>query len=131
MAHKITPFLMFEGAAEAALTFYVSLFPGATVDRIERYAPGEPGPEGSVKTAAFTLLGQEFRCIDSPAKHAFTFTPSVSVFVDCESEAELDGLFARLSEGGKVYMPVGSYGFSTRFAWVGDRFGLSWQLNVA
>ena len=69
------------------------------------------------------------RCIDSPIKHAFTFTPSFSLFVECESEAELDAAFARLSDGGSVLMPPGNYGFSTKFAWVNDRFGVSWQLN--
>jgi predicted 3-demethylubiquinone-9 3-methyltransferase (glyoxalase superfamily) len=64
-------------------------------------------------------------------KHAFTFTPSTSVFVECESQAELDSVFGRLSEGGSVLMPVGNYGFSTRFGWVQDRFGLSWQLNLS
>ena len=70
-------------------------------------------------------------CIDSPMKHAFTFTASMSLFVDCESEAELDSAFARLSEGGAVFMPPGNYGFSPKFAWLSDRFGVSWQLNVS
>ncbi len=54
----------------------------------------------------------------------------MSLFVECESEAELDEAFARISDGGKVMMPPGNYGFSTKFAWVGDRFGVSWQLNL-
>ena len=129
MAHSVTPFLMFEGTAEAAMNFYVTLFPGSQVVRIERYGPGEMGSEGSVKRADCTLAGQPVICIDSPIRHAFTFTPSMSLFVECESESELDQAFARLSDGGSVLMPPGSYGFSTKFAWVNDRFGVSWQLN--
>jgi predicted 3-demethylubiquinone-9 3-methyltransferase (glyoxalase superfamily) len=62
--------------------------------------------------------------------HGFTFTPSLSLFVDCESEADLERIFAALSEGGGVLMPLGNYGFSRRFGWVNDRFGVSWQLNL-
>ena len=71
------------------------------------------------------------KVIDSPVKHAFTFTPAISIFVECESEAELDTAFGKLSEGGAVLVPVGNYGFSARFGWLTDRFGVSWQLNVA
>lgn len=130
MVEKVTPFLMFEGKAEAALDLYVRLIPGAAVTRMEFYGPGGPGPEGQVSRAVFTLCGREFMCFDSPAHHAFSFTPSVSMFVDCEDEAEVDRLFAGLSEEGEVLMPLGSYGFSRRFGWVNDRFGVSWQLNL-
>src|SRR5262245_44480846 len=122
--------LMFDGSAEAAMNFYVGLFRNAKVSHVERYGPGEPGAEGSVKLADFTVAGQRLLCIDSPVKHAFTFTPSVSLFVECESEAELDSAFGQLSTGGGVLMPPGNYGFSTKFAWVNDRFGVSWQLNL-
>jgi predicted 3-demethylubiquinone-9 3-methyltransferase (glyoxalase superfamily) len=130
MPRKITPFLMFEGAAEEAMNFYVSLFEGSEVRSVDRYGPGGPGPEGTVKIAAFSLAGQEVLCSDSFVKHGFTFTPSTSLFVECSSEAELEGAFGRLSEGGRVLMPLGHYGFSTRFGWVNDRFGFSWQLNL-
>lgn len=130
MANSVTPFLMFEGAAEAAMNFYVTLFRDSRIERIERYGPGEPGAEGSVKRADFTVAGQRLIAIDSPIPHGFTFTPSISLFVECEGEAELDQAFARLSEGGSVLMPPGDYGFSAKFTWVGDRFGVSWQLNL-
>lgn len=129
MASSVTPFLMFEGAAETAMNFYVTLFRGS-IKRIQRYGPGEQGTEGSIKRADFSIVGQDLICIDSPVKHAFTFTPSVSLFVECESEAELDAAFGKLSEGGLVLMPVDNYGFSAKFAWVNDRFGVSWQLNL-
>jgi predicted 3-demethylubiquinone-9 3-methyltransferase (glyoxalase superfamily) len=131
MARKVITHLMFEGAAREAMAFYVSLFGDSAVTQIERYGPGEMGAEGTVKLATFTLAGREFLCIDSPVKHAFTFTPAVSLFVECASEAELETAFARLSDGGRVLMPLGSYGFSTRFGWLTDRFGVSWQLNLA
>jgi predicted 3-demethylubiquinone-9 3-methyltransferase (glyoxalase superfamily) len=130
MARTVTTFLMFEGKAEEAMTFYTSLFEGSEVRHVERYGPGGPGAEGTVKLAEFTLAGQRLLCIDSPVKHAFTFTPSASLFVECEDEAELDRVFAQLSAGGAVLMPPGDYGFSTKFAWVNDRFGVSWQLNL-
>ena len=130
VAQRITPFLMFEGVAEEAMRFYLSVFHGSEVRRLERYGPGEAGVEGSVKRADFTLAGQDIMCIDSPARHDFTFTPSVSLFVDCESEAEMDRAFAQLSTNGTVLMPLDNYGFSRKFGWVNDRFGVSWQLNL-
>jgi len=121
---------MFETGAEQAMNFYVSLFKGSEIRRIERYGPGEQGAEGSIKKADFVLGGHEMSCIDSPAKHGFTFTPSISLFVDCEDESELDRVFTQLSAGGTVLMPLDNYGFSTKFGWVSDRFGVSWQLNL-
>lgn len=131
MARRGTTHLMFEGAAEEAMTFFVSLFGNSRIEQIERYGPGEMGAEGSVKLAVFSLAGRDFLCIDSPVKHGFTFTPSISLFVDCESEAELETAFNRLSDGGRGLMPPGNYDFSTRFAWLQDRFGVSWRLNLA
>jgi predicted 3-demethylubiquinone-9 3-methyltransferase (glyoxalase superfamily) len=130
MATKITPFLMFEGKAEEAMNFYVSLFENSCVTRIKRYGPGEAGPEGTIMQAAFSIAGQAILCIDSPMKHGFTFTPSFSLFVDCGSEEELDMRFNKLSESGQIMMPPANYGFSRKFAWVSDRYGVSWQLNL-
>ncbi|MGV9843481.1 VOC family protein [Streptomyces fungicidicus] len=126
---KINAFLMFEGQAEEAMNFYVATFNGA-VDGVTHYGPEGPGPEGSVLQATFTLGGQQYMCIDSHVKHGFTFTPSLSLFVTCDDEAELDRLFTTLGEGGGVLMPLSNYGFSTKFGWVNDRYGVSWQLNL-
>jgi predicted 3-demethylubiquinone-9 3-methyltransferase (glyoxalase superfamily) len=109
------------------MSLYESIFPGA---RIERYGPGEPGPEGTVKVAHFNLNGHRLMFSDSYVKHEFTFTPSISLFVDFASVEELDSTFAKLADGGKVFMPLDNYGFSRRFGWCGDRFGVSWQLNL-
>lgn len=128
---KITTFLMFEGAAEEAMTFYLSLFDDAEIVSISRYGAEGPGPEGSVMHALFRLAGQEFMCIDSFVKHDFTFTPAVSLYVDCADEGEIDRLYAALSEKGAVLMELGDHGFSRKFGWVNDRFGVSWQLNLA
>jgi predicted 3-demethylubiquinone-9 3-methyltransferase (glyoxalase superfamily) len=130
MVEKVTPFLMFEGKAEAALDLYVRLIPGAVVTRMAYYGPGGPGPEGQISQAAFSLGGRDFICMDSPVHHAFSFTPSVSLFLDCSDEAELVRLFDGLAEAGEVLMPLAGYGFSRRFGWVNDRFGVSWQLNL-
>jgi predicted 3-demethylubiquinone-9 3-methyltransferase (glyoxalase superfamily) len=129
---KITTFLMFEGDAEEAMTFYIELFGGAGsgVVSISRYGADGPGPEGTVQHASFTLAGVPLMCIDSPAKHEFGFTPAVSLYVQCADEAEIDRLYAALREQGGELMPLGNYGFSRRFGWVNDRFGVSWQLNL-
>src|SRR5690242_13766998 len=128
---KITPFFMFEGKAEEAMHFYMSLFGNSSVINISYYGAGEPGREGTVKHALFTLNGQHFMCIDSSIKHAFSFTPSVSMFVDCDTEEEIQKLFHHLSENGQVYMALDAYPFSRMFGWVADIYGVSWQLNLA
>jgi predicted 3-demethylubiquinone-9 3-methyltransferase (glyoxalase superfamily) len=121
---------MFEGSAEKAMQLYVSLFRDSEIKRVERYGPGEPGAKGSVKRADFVVAGRELICIDSPVTHAFNFTPSFSLFVECENKAEFDAAFGVLSRDGKVLMEPANYGFSTEFAWVNDRYGVSWQLNL-
>jgi predicted 3-demethylubiquinone-9 3-methyltransferase (glyoxalase superfamily) len=131
LAKSVRPFLMFEGKAEEAMNFYVSLVPRSEIVEIHRYGPQGPGPEGSVFKALFSVGDQAVMCIDSPAKHAFTFTPSFSFFVECDSEDEVRRLAGALGEGGAVMMPIDNYGFSRLFAWVSDRYGVSWQINVA
>jgi predicted 3-demethylubiquinone-9 3-methyltransferase (glyoxalase superfamily) len=131
MPKSLSPFLMFDGNAEAAINFYFSVFPGSQTNEILRYGEGESGPAGTIKKASFTIVGQTILATDSPIKHAFTFTPAVSLFVECESESELDRIFAALCEGGSALMPLNNYGFSRKFGWVNDRFGVSWQLNLA
>lgn len=125
---QVTPFLMFEGRAEEAMRLYVSLFENSEIESLVRYGAGQDGPEGTVQQAVFSLNGQRIRCFDSPVHHAFSFTPAVSLFVTFASAEEVDRTFAALSDGGEVLMPPGEYPFSPRFAWVQDRFGVSWQL---
>lgn len=131
MSQTITPFLMFDGCAEQAVRFYVAIFEDAEIRRITRYGPGEQGAEGSVQRADFRLAGRDFIAIDSPVTHAFGFTPALSLFVECDSEAALDSAYKQLAEGGHELMPLDDYGFSRKFGWLDDRFGVSWQLNLA
>jgi len=127
---KFVPFLMFTGQAEDAMKFYTSLFERSGITSITRYGANEAGAEGSVQHAIFTLNGQEFMAIDSNAIHAFTFTPSISIYVRCENEAEVDHAFSKLSEGGQVLMPLDHYPFSEKFGWLADKYGVSWQLSL-
>jgi len=130
MATSVRPFLMFEGRAGEAIAFYTGLLPNSEIVDITRYGAEGPGPEGTVKFAVVRLAGQPVLFSDSFVSHGFSFTPSLSLFVDCESEPELDRIFAALSEGGGVLMPLADYGFTRRFGWVNDRFDVSWQLNL-
>jgi predicted 3-demethylubiquinone-9 3-methyltransferase (glyoxalase superfamily) len=127
---KITTFLMFDGKAEEAMNYYVSVFDQAEIVSIHRYGANEADAEGTVVHATFSLYGQMFMCMDSNVKHDFTFTPSISLYVSCATEGEIDRLFEQLSQDGKVFMPLMTYPFSDKFAWVADKYGVSWQLNL-
>ena len=121
---------MFIGQAEEAMKMYISLFEQSKVLDITRYGANEAGAEGSVQHATFTLNGQEFMCIDSNIQHEFTFTPSMSLYVRCATEEEIDRVFAALAQDGQILMPLDRYPFSQRFGWLSDRFGVSWQLSL-
>jgi len=128
---RIATMLMFGGQAEEAISFYAGLFGDSSIESIERYGPDYPGPEGQVVHARFRLKGQLVMAMDSHVEQPFTFTPSSSFFVMCEDEAEVDRLAAGLSEGGSFVMPLDTYPFARKYAWVQDRFGVSWQLMLA
>ncbi|WP_366249692.1 VOC family protein [Terribacillus aidingensis] len=128
---KVTPFLMFQdGKAEEAMNYYISLIEDSEIKSITRYGANEAGDEGTVMLASFSLKGQEFMCIDSNVKHQFSFTPSFSIYVTCDTEKELDDLYQKLNEDGLERMPLDNYGFSRKFGWTDDKFGVSWQLNL-
>src|SRR5699024_9991354 len=115
---KVTPFLMFQdGKAEEAMKYYISLIEDSEIANIVKYGANELGPEGTVMQATFTLKGQEFMCIDSHIEHQFSFTPSFSIYVTCDSEEEVDKLYQGISKDGQVLMPLGDYGFSKKFGW--------------
>jgi predicted 3-demethylubiquinone-9 3-methyltransferase (glyoxalase superfamily) len=126
----VTPFLMFEGRAEEAMQLYVSLFPDGRVVELVRRPPTAGQAVGLVFLARFTIGGQAIMCSDSDVKHAFTFTPSSSLYVQFEAENELVRVVDALSAGGVLLMEPANYGFSRKFAWLNDRFGVSWQLNL-
>ncbi|QGZ37077.1 VOC family protein [Stappia indica] len=121
--------LMFQGNARAALETYEAVFPDFTIDMLELNGDDTAAP-GTVRMAKASFAGQSLIVIDSPIPHDFDFTPSMSLFVEMGGAETLDAAFARLSEGGKVLMPPDNYGFSPRFGWLTDRFGLSWQLSL-
>lgn len=130
MKQQITTFLTFqENNSEQAMNFYVGLFENSKIIDIQRYDKAGPGKEGSVMKAIFELNGKQFICSDSFVKHQWNFTPAISNWVECENDKQLETLFKKLSAGGTVMMPLDNYGFSKKFAWVADQFGISWQLN--
>ncbi|MBO0796977.1 MAG: VOC family protein, partial [Ktedonobacteraceae bacterium] len=126
---KINACLWFDDNAEEAVNFYTSMFKRSKVGPVTRYGEEGPGTAGKVMTVAFQLEGQEFMAVNGGPD--FTFTPAISFFVNCETQAEIDELWSRLSEGGSVLMELGAYPFSEKFGWVADKFGVSWQLNLA
>jgi len=113
-----------DGRAREAAEWYVSLVPGSTIERMI-----DNGAGGA--TVYFTLADRQFIAFDSPVRHEFDFTPSVSVFVRCDGEDEVRALFEPIASDGRVLMPLDDYGFSTCFGWAADRYGVSWQIGVA
>ncbi|MBS1883909.1 MAG: VOC family protein [Actinobacteria bacterium] len=130
MGATLAPFLMFEGQAGEALELYAGAFEDAEVGDVRRYGDEGPGAAGTIEHAVLRVGEREVRLIDSPVEHAFGFTPAISLFVDLDSAEEVDAAFEKLSAGGQVLMPLDAYPFSPRFAWIADRFGVSWQLSA-
>jgi len=125
---KITPFLWFDSQAEEAAKLYTSLFDNAKIEGVRRYGDAGPGPKGQVMTLTFQLEGRSFMALNGGP--IFAFTPAASLFVTCGMEKQVDTLWKRLSDGGKVLMELQKYPFSEKFGWLVDRFGLSWQLHL-
>lgn len=113
---KITPFLWFDGKAEEAMLFYVSIFKNSKIGAITRYGDAGPGPKGTVMVVTFQLEGQEFIALNGGPQ--FTFSPAISFVVNCETQEEVDAFWEKLSEGGEK-LPCG---------WLRDKYGLSWQI---
>jgi|TARA_R100001440_G_scaffold57468_1_gene77337 predicted 3-demethylubiquinone-9 3-methyltransferase (glyoxalase superfamily) len=131
---SITTTLMFvreqAGKAEEAIKLYTSVFPNSKIIDIQHYGADEPEPEGSVKLARFRINGVELMARDSHLDHKFSFTPSMSLHVECESESEIQDAFTTLAKGGVELMPLDNYGFSEKFGWLNDKYGVSWQFNL-
>ena len=125
---SVTPFLMFSGDAEKAMKLYTEVFPNSKIESIDKYRVGEGGAEGTVRVATMSLNGQKVMCIDSPVKQAFGFTPATSLYAASSNAETIEEYFNVLSDGDEVLMPLGEYPFSRKFAWITDRFGVSWQL---
>jgi predicted 3-demethylubiquinone-9 3-methyltransferase (glyoxalase superfamily) len=125
---QAVPFFMFQGDANKALALWQEAFPEIEVLDMKEH---QDGPQvGQIAMARVRLGGTEWRLYDSPPVHDFTFTPSTSIFVNCDNEAQLRRLVDKLGEDGKVLMPLENCGFSSLFTWLVDRFGVSWQLNL-
>ena len=120
---KITPHLWFDKEAKQAAELYTSVIPGSKVKSVRTL---RNTPSGDCDIVSFELAGQPFMAIS--AGPLFKFNPSVSFHLKCNSKDEVDALFGKLAEGGKVLMPLGSYPFSERFGWLEDKYGLSWQV---
>jgi predicted 3-demethylubiquinone-9 3-methyltransferase (glyoxalase superfamily) len=113
---KIVTFLWFNGNAEEAMNFYVGIFKRSKVVRVTRYGDAGPGPKGSVMWCSFQLEGQEFHALNGGP--LYTFTPAISLFVNCETQQEVDQLWELLSAGGS----------KDQCGWLKDKFGVSWQI---
>ena len=113
---KITPFLWFDNQAEEAANFYVSIFKNSKILGVSHFGEAGPGPAGTVLTVTFELDGQEFTALNG-GPH-FTFTEAISFFVNCETQQEVDELWAKLTAGGEESM----------CGWLKDKYGLSWQI---
>jgi predicted 3-demethylubiquinone-9 3-methyltransferase (glyoxalase superfamily) len=113
---KITTFLTYNDQAEEAVKLYVSTFKNSEILNISRYGEGAPLPAGTVITASFVLEGQEFIALNGGP--TFTFAEGISLFVNCETQEEVDELWEKLSEGGE----------KGRCGWLKDKFGVSWQI---
>ncbi|KOP81011.1 PhnB protein [Lysinibacillus sp. FJAT-14745] len=119
-----TTFLMFQGQANEAIQQYQQWFSELQVESLTYMENSK-----QVAMAVLHLKGLKMMVNDSVIQHNFTFTPSTSIFMECESEEEIDSLVAQILEGGQALMPLNNYGFSKKFAWIQDRFGVSWQLT--
>lgn len=116
---KITPFLWFDDQAEEATNFYVSIFKNSKIESVTRYGDAGPGVGGTVMTTAFQLDGQDFMALNG-GPH-FTFSPAISLFVNCDTQQEVDELWGKLSAGGK----------ESQCGWLEDKYGVSWQIIPA
>lgn len=117
ITQKITPYLWFDGNAEEAMNFYVSLFENSRVLDVTSYGDAGPGPKGQIMLGTFQLAGQPFIALNGGPQ--FKFTEAISLFVNCDDQQEVDRLWTQLTSGG---------GAPSQCGWLKDRFGLSWQI---
>jgi predicted 3-demethylubiquinone-9 3-methyltransferase (glyoxalase superfamily) len=130
---KITPFLWFDKDSDEAMKFYASIFDNSKIVDVNYYPSGYTegplaGMEGKVINGIFELSGQRFMCLDGGP--IFKFNPSTGFFVNCETAEDVERYYSKLVEGGNVMMPLDKYPFSEKFAWISDKYGVSWQMNI-
>jgi len=113
---KITPFLWFDSQAEEAANFYTSIFKDSKILSVSRFGEAGPGPRGTVMSVTFQIEGQQFMALNGGT--LFTFSPAISLYVNCETQGEIDDLWQKLLAGGQ----------EERCGWLKDKYGLSWQI---
>ena len=125
------PFFMFTNCkTEEAITLYTSIFTNTKIENLERWTGENPmGPADKIQSVIITIKGAAFRFMDSQG-HAHSLTPSTSIFVNCDDEAELRKAYEALMDGGFELMELGEYPFAKLYCWVQDKFGLTWQLSL-
>jgi len=119
-----TTFLMFQGQAHDAIQQYKQWFPQLSIEGLTYMENSQ-----QVAMAEIDLKGLKLKINDSPIKHDFSFTPAISIFLECDTMDEIESLVTQILDGGQALMPLNNYGFSKQFAWIQDRFGVSWQLT--
>jgi len=128
---SMTPFLMFEGRAEEAMNYYMEIFEDAEIRYVNKYGEDSPEMEGKIMQGVIRIHDQLLMMMDSNVLHEFTFTPSMSFFIECRSMMEIENYYRKLKKKGAILMPLDEYGFSDSFGWIQDQFGVSWQLNFS
>ncbi|MFB9860107.1 VOC family protein [Salinicoccus siamensis] len=128
---SIAPFLTFQGSAEAAMRYYEETFKDAHIRMLTHYGEDTPEMAGKVMQGAIQIQGQLIMVMDSQTPAEFTFTPSMSFFIECMSSDEINLYYRKLKKKGAIHMPLDEYGFSRQFAWIQDQFGVTWQLNLS
>ena len=113
---KITPFLWYDSQAEEAANFYTSIFKDSKILSVSRFGEAGPGPRGTVMSVTFQIEGQQFMALNGGT--LFTFSPAISLYVNCETQGEIDDLWQKLLAGGQ----------EERCGWLKDKYGLSWQI---
>jgi len=127
---KPVTFLLFDGRAEEAINYYMSVFSNSYILQIAHHEKTAAFALPNIQLATVVLGGQPFMFIDSVVKHDFSFTPAMSIYINCDTEEEINAIYTKLSAGGNIFMPLEAYPFSKRFCWLSDKFGVSWQLNL-
>lgn len=139
---KLSIFLTFHGNAEEAMNFYTSVFENSEIVHVIRARAEDAGwTEGTLQYGIFKIAGQQVICMNTPPPgsrpyntapwHEFRFNPAITIYVERDSKEDFDKLYEALTESGEIYLPAQSYGFSPKFAWVNDRYGISWRINLS
>lgn len=128
---SMTPFLMFQGRAQEAMDYYIEIFEDAEIRYVKEYDAETPEMQGKVMQGVIRIHDQLIMLMDSNVPHEFSFTPSMSFFIECNSMMEIEHSYQKLKKKGAILMPLDEYGFSDSFSWVQDQFGVSWQLNFS